>query len=78
MFRLHGVVLSHPLMMVTELAPLGSLLDYLHKECSHTSICTLWQFASQVTAQCSHFFFFLGLPVLVQLIMFRLHLVWHP
>jgi activated CDC42 kinase 1 len=46
--RLHGVVLSHPLMMVTELAPLGSLLDYLHKECSHTSICSLWQFASEV------------------------------
>ncbi|KAK4018367.1 hypothetical protein OUZ56_000428 [Daphnia magna] len=50
LIRLHGVVLSHPLMMVTELAPLGSLLDYLHKECSHTSICTLWQFASQVAS----------------------------
>lgn len=46
--RLHGVVLSHRLMMVTELAPLGSLLDYLHKQCSCISICDLWQFASQV------------------------------
>lgn len=46
--RLHGVVLTHPLMMVTELAPLGSLLDSLHKQCTHTSICSLWQYATQV------------------------------
>jgi activated CDC42 kinase 1 len=36
--RLHGVVLSTPMMMVTELAELGSLLEYLRKGCGHTSI----------------------------------------
>lgn len=36
--RLYGVVLSNPLMMVTELAPLGSLLDYLRKQLTHVSI----------------------------------------
>ena len=36
--RLYGVVLTNPMMMITELAPLGSLLDYLRKQCQHTPI----------------------------------------
>ena len=47
--RLHGVVLSQPMMMVTELAPLGSLLDQLHKQCGRTSIHSLWQYSTQVS-----------------------------
>ncbi|XP_034242413.1 activated CDC42 kinase 1 isoform X2 [Thrips palmi] len=46
--RLYGVVLSHPMMMITELAPLGSLLDYLRKQCEHMPITTLWNYALQV------------------------------
>lgn len=47
-FRLYGVVLSQPLMMVTELAPLGSLLDWLRKQCQHIPLPTLCLFAYQV------------------------------
>ncbi|TPP60041.1 Activated cdc42 kinase 1 [Fasciola gigantica] len=36
LIRLHGVVLSNPMMMVTELAPLGSLLLHLRPQ----SLCT--------------------------------------
>lgn len=36
--RLYGVVLTNPMMMITELAPLGSLLDYLRKQCQHTPV----------------------------------------
>ncbi|XP_026273793.2 activated Cdc42 kinase Ack isoform X2 [Frankliniella occidentalis] len=46
--RLYGVVLSHPMMMITELAPLGSLLDYLRKQCEHIPITVLWNYALQV------------------------------
>lgn len=35
-------------MMVTELAPLGSLLDFLRKQCGHTPLPQLWEFAIQV------------------------------
>lgn len=35
-------------MMVTELATLGSLLDYLRKQCAHTPINTLWDYSLQV------------------------------
>ncbi|XP_043269607.1 activated CDC42 kinase 1 [Venturia canescens] len=48
LIRLYGVVLSQPMMMVTELAPLGALLDYLRKQCSHISILTLCDYALQV------------------------------
>ncbi|CAH0385036.1 unnamed protein product [Bemisia tabaci] len=48
LIRLYGVVLSQPLMMVTELAPLGSLLDFLRKQCGHTPLPQLWEFAIQV------------------------------
>lgn len=36
------------MMMVTELAPLGALLDYLRKQCGHISILTLCDYALQV------------------------------
>ena len=48
--RLYGVVLSQPLMMVTELAPLGSLLDYLRKQCQQVAVTLLCEYAKQVAA----------------------------
>lgn len=38
------------MMMVTELAPLGSLRDYLRKQCGHILITDLWEYALQVSA----------------------------
>lgn len=35
-------------MMVTELAPLGSLLDFLRKQCQHTPVPMLCEYATQV------------------------------
>ncbi|WAR14347.1 ACK1-like protein [Mya arenaria] len=46
--RLFGIVLSTPLMMVTELAPLGALLDYLRKEQERILVCQLCDYAIQV------------------------------
>ncbi|CAG9763903.1 unnamed protein product [Ceutorhynchus assimilis] len=48
LIRLYGVVLSQPMMMVTELAPLGSLLDFLRKQCQHTPVQLLCQYATQL------------------------------
>ncbi|XP_012282721.1 activated CDC42 kinase 1 isoform X2 [Orussus abietinus] len=48
LIRLYGVVLAQPMMMVTELAPLGALLDYLRKQCGHISVLTLCNYALQV------------------------------
>ncbi|XP_025835458.1 activated CDC42 kinase 1 isoform X2 [Agrilus planipennis] len=48
LIKLYGVVLSQPMMMVTELAPLGSLLDCLRKECQHTPVTLLSEYATQV------------------------------
>ncbi|KAF5279161.1 hypothetical protein FQR65_LT03407 [Abscondita terminalis] len=48
LIRLYGVVLSQPMMMVTELASLGSLLDCLRKECQHTPVPLLYEYATQV------------------------------
>uniref|UniRef100_A0A3B5LHX9 Activated CDC42 kinase 1 n=1 Tax=Xiphophorus couchianus TaxID=32473 RepID=A0A3B5LHX9_9TELE len=52
LIRLYGVVLTHPMKMVTELAPLGSLLDRLR--CIHPQgpvlIHTLCQYAVQVAS----------------------------
>ena len=48
LIRLHGIVLSQPMMMVVELAPLGSLMDWMHKQCGHISICRIWDFAIQI------------------------------
>lgn len=45
---LYGVVLSQPMMMVTELARLGSLLDFLRKQCEHTPVPMLCEYATQV------------------------------
>ncbi|XP_077539895.1 activated Cdc42 kinase isoform X2 [Haemaphysalis longicornis] len=46
--QLFGVVLSAPLMMVTELAPLGSLRDYLRKQCRRLPVSRLVGYAVQV------------------------------
>ncbi|XP_075752450.1 activated Cdc42 kinase isoform X2 [Rhipicephalus microplus] len=46
--QLFGVVLSAPLMMVTELAPLGSLRDYLRKQCRRLPVSCLVEYALQV------------------------------
>ena len=43
-----GVVLSQPMMMIVELAPLGSLIDWLHKQCAHVSITKIWDFSIQI------------------------------
>ncbi|XP_072350882.1 activated CDC42 kinase 1-like [Scyliorhinus torazame] len=44
LIQLYGVILSQPMKMVTELAPLGSLYDYLRAR--HGSL--LWLYATQV------------------------------
>lgn len=46
--RLYGVVLTQPMMMVTELAERGSLLDTLRKQCKHTQITVIWEWACQI------------------------------
>lgn len=46
--RLYGVVLTQPMMMVTELAERGSLLDTLRKQCKQTPIPLLWNWAVQI------------------------------
>uniref|UniRef100_A0A8C3STP5 non-specific protein-tyrosine kinase n=1 Tax=Chelydra serpentina TaxID=8475 RepID=A0A8C3STP5_CHESE len=48
LIRLYGVVLSPPMKMVTELAPLGSLLDRLRKNQGHFLISTLCHYAIQI------------------------------
>jgi activated CDC42 kinase 1 len=37
LIRLYGIVLTQPMMMIVELAPIGSLIDYLHKQVSTIS-----------------------------------------
>ncbi|EDV50864.1 uncharacterized protein LOC6543634 [Drosophila erecta] len=46
--RLYGVVLSQPMMMITELAERGSLLDTLRKQCRHTSLTVIWNWSVQI------------------------------
>jgi hypothetical protein len=48
LIRLFGVVLSQPMMMVTELAENGSLLDFLRKQCKCISLSLIWNFTVQV------------------------------
>lgn len=48
LIRLFGVVLSQPMMMVTELAENGSLLDFLRKQCNNISLSLIWNFTVQV------------------------------
>ncbi|XP_012995153.2 activated CDC42 kinase 1 isoform X2 [Esox lucius] len=50
LIRLYGVVLTHPMKMVTELAPLGSLLDRLRKRQGHILISSLCSYAVQVAS----------------------------
>ncbi|XP_062619614.1 activated CDC42 kinase 1-like [Saccostrea cucullata] len=48
LIQLYGIVLSSPLMMVTELAPGGSLLEHLRKEQTTLLISTMCDFAIQI------------------------------
>ncbi|XP_064188539.1 activated CDC42 kinase 1-like isoform X2 [Anguilla rostrata] len=48
LIRLYGVVLTPPMKMVTELAPLGSLLDRLRRHQCHLLISTLCHYAIQI------------------------------
>uniref|UniRef100_A0A3Q2YYZ9 Tyrosine kinase, non-receptor, 1 n=1 Tax=Hippocampus comes TaxID=109280 RepID=A0A3Q2YYZ9_HIPCM len=48
--RLYGVVLTQPLKMVTELAPLGSLYDTLRSRQYEYPLARLWLFACQIAA----------------------------
>ncbi|XP_053379243.1 activated CDC42 kinase 1-like isoform X2 [Mercenaria mercenaria] len=48
LIRLYGIVLSTPLMMVTELAPLGALIDFLRKEQDRILVSELCDYAIQV------------------------------
>ncbi|XP_061922171.1 non-receptor tyrosine-protein kinase TNK1 [Entelurus aequoreus] len=48
--RLYGVVLTQPLKMVTELAPLGSLYDTLRLRQFEYPLLRMWLFATQIAA----------------------------
>nr|XP_061810960.1 activated CDC42 kinase 1-like [Nerophis lumbriciformis] len=48
--RLYGVVLTHPLKMVTELAQFGSLYDTLRSRQFEYPLTRLWLFAGQIAA----------------------------
>ncbi|KAM7369675.1 hypothetical protein PAMP_010979 [Pampus punctatissimus] len=48
LLRLYGIVLTQPMKMVVELAPLGSLLDRLRKRQGHILISSLCNYAVQV------------------------------
>uniref|UniRef100_A0A672PI39 Activated CDC42 kinase 1-like n=1 Tax=Sinocyclocheilus grahami TaxID=75366 RepID=A0A672PI39_SINGR len=48
--HLYGVVLTHPLKMVTELAPVGSLYDTLRLRQGDYPLSRLWLFSTQITA----------------------------
>ncbi|XP_005172355.2 non-receptor tyrosine-protein kinase TNK1 isoform X1 [Danio rerio] len=48
--HLYGVVLTHPLKMVTELAPLGSLYDTLRLRHGEYPLSRLWLFSTQIAA----------------------------
>ncbi|XP_045920851.1 non-receptor tyrosine-protein kinase TNK1 [Micropterus dolomieu] len=48
--RLYGVVLTQPLKMVTELAPMGSLYDTLRSRQYQYPLARLWLFANQIVA----------------------------
>ncbi|XP_075903529.1 activated CDC42 kinase 1 isoform X2 [Nelusetta ayraudi] len=48
LIRLHGIVLTQPMRIVAELAPLGALLDRLRKRQGHILISSLCNYAVQV------------------------------
>ncbi|XP_053574404.1 non-receptor tyrosine-protein kinase TNK1 isoform X2 [Bombina bombina] len=50
LIRLYGVVLTQPLKMVTELAPLGSLQDSLRSRYGSYSLQLLWGYSLQIAA----------------------------
>ncbi|PIO25476.1 hypothetical protein AB205_0140300 [Aquarana catesbeiana] len=50
LIRLYGVVLTQPMKMVTELAPLGSLLDHLHSFDGVYSLQLLWLYSMQIAS----------------------------
>jgi activated CDC42 kinase 1 len=49
LIQLFGIVLSQPMMMVTELAENGALLDYLRKHNRNISLSLLWNFIVQIS-----------------------------
>ena len=48
LIRLYGIVLTQPMMMIVELAPLGALIDFLHKQCGRVPLTTILDYAIQV------------------------------
>ena len=68
LIRLYGIVLTQPMMMIVELAPIGSLIDYLHKQvCTplwstwfvkYSKFCTVLIYSNDF-----QIFFFYGLPI---------------
>ena len=54
LIRLYGVVLTSPLMMVTELAPMGALIDRLRRDGHRFLITTLCSYAIQVATGMSY------------------------
>ncbi|XP_040197936.1 activated CDC42 kinase 1-like [Rana temporaria] len=54
LIRLYGVVLTQPMKMVTELAPLGSLLSHLHSYNGVYSLQLLWSYSIQIASGMSY------------------------
>ena len=54
LIRLYGIVLTQPMMMIVELAPLGSLIDYLHKTNGRVPISSIWEYAIQIAKGMSY------------------------
>ncbi|KAM5126687.1 activated CDC42 kinase 1-like [Mantella aurantiaca] len=54
LIRLYGVVLTKPMKMVTELAPLGSLLSHLHSYSGVYSLQLLWSYSFQIASGMSY------------------------
>ena len=48
LIRLYGIVLTQPMMMIVELAPLGSLIDYLRKQLNRMPVNVIWDYAIQI------------------------------
>ena len=48
LIKLYGIVLGSQLMMITELAPLGSLRDHLKKHGTKVAITRLFDYAVQI------------------------------
>ena len=48
LIRLYGIVLTQPMMMIVELAPLGALIDYLRKQLNRMPVNIIWDYAIQI------------------------------